>query len=63
MLQTITKLVYGSSIIYRFNRRRDNDRRDWKPVRFPLIDSDGDVTLIDRRCQPDRRRHNIVFMD
>jgi hypothetical protein len=31
-------------------------------VCFPLMDSDGDITLVDRRFQADRRLNNIVLI-
>ena len=63
MLQTITGLKDGSSIIYRFIRRQNKERRSWETVCFPLMDSNGDISLIDRRFQPDRRLNNIIVIE
>jgi hypothetical protein len=63
MLQAFTELTDGSSIVYRFIRRQNKERRSWEPVGFPLMDSNGQIALIDRRIQPDRRLNNIVLID
>ncbi len=45
---------------YKSDKRNTEDRRDFgPPAKFPLVDSDGNVVLKDRRVRPDRRITNI----
>ncbi len=54
----------GMIVLSFLNARRIDDRRTWNPARFPLIDSEGELALADRRSQPDRRlKKNIVLRD
>lgn len=41
------------------DRQHAEDRRTGNPACFPLIDSEGELALADRRSQCDRRSSNI----
>jgi hypothetical protein len=63
MVRLMTERVTEITMRYHNGRRNSSERRDWHPARFPLIDSHGDVSHVDRHQQADRRGRSILVQE
>jgi hypothetical protein len=63
MLRSFTGRGSGRPTGRSINCRQASDRRSWAPAHVPLIESNGQLVLFDRRNRPDRRLSNIILTD